>query len=97
MLAFFSWRIFFRKKKKENELQNYPPRPRRSGNFPEISPTKTGGGWVLAVSSVFFPFVVARDAKKNERRKAKTGGEKKEEGQAETPKEEEKRKSTWII
>ena len=47
---------------------------------------------MLAVSFVFFLVVVARDANKHERRNAKTGGEKREEGEAETREEEEKKR-----
>ena len=38
--------------------------PRRPGISPDFPPTKTGGGWVLAVLSSGSFFVVARDAKK---------------------------------
>ena len=60
------------------------PPPPAARNFPGTPPLKREvGGWVLAVSSGLF-FVVARGAKKNERRNAETGGEKREEGEAES-------------
>ena len=87
MLAFSAWRNFF-----SGEIKRAPeytlPRPRRPGILrtpphPRPPHSQMGGGWVLAVSSGLF-FVVARDAKKNERRNAETGGEKREEGEAES-------------
>ena len=66
------------------------PPPSAARVFPGFPPTKTGGGWVVAGGVLRFFFVVALGAKKNEKRNAKTGGEKREKGEAETREEEEK-------